>query len=112
MNREITNYKRNRNNPETAMERAMKGLPEVEEMEFTKFYNMLSELARTGKPGEFFYKDKHIRYHTKDEHGKHKLFWLVTNGISGRQAYFYNMDYVTPKGRVKWRRMASDMKKV
>lgn len=103
---------RNNHNTNQVLKRAVAGLLDAGGGNYHLLPSRLKEVAEKGLPCEFQFNHLRIRYHTRDKEGTFKLFWLVTNGISGRQRYLYNIDYVSPRGRVLWRKMAGDMRKV
>lgn len=96
----------------SALRRAVRSLTQFKEEKANTLPGKLRDVATAGHPCEFQFNHLRIRYLTKDETGVFRLYWLVTNAISGRQRYLYNIDYVSPRGRILWRKMASDMKKV
>lgn len=103
---------KNNHNTNQVLKRAVAGLLDAGGGNYHLLPSRLKEVAEKGLPCEFQFNHLRIRYLTKDKEGTFKLFWLVTNGISGRQRYLYNIDYVSPRGHVLWRKMAGDMRKV
>lgn len=105
-------YKYNKRSRNSAMRMTLGGLREKDFTEFNELRKTLPEVASKGKPVDLVYNYLGIRYMTKDEYGMFRLSWLVTNGITGVQKVFYTKDYVGKTGKVLWRSLASDMRKV
>lgn len=103
---------RNNHNTNQVLKRAVAGLLDAGGGNYHLLPSRLKEVAEKGLPCEFQFNHLRIRYLTRDKEGTFKLFWLVTNAISGRQRYLYNIDYVSPRGRILWRSLAADMRKV
>ena len=108
------NIMRYRNNhcPNSALKRAIEALQKVKMTPASTLPSKVAEIAKKGAPTEFNFNQWNIRYLTKDKYGVFCLHWLVSNGISGNQKYLYNKDYISPNGKVYWRRLAGDMRKV
>ena len=81
-------------------------------VKFRELYTALREAAMKGGPCEFRFNHYLLHYNVKDEFGNFLLHWHCVNGVTGRSKIFLNKDYVSPRGNVLWRKMASDMKKV
>lgn len=96
----------------SALRRAVQSLTQFKEEKASTLPGKLRDVATSGHPCEFQFNHLRIRYLTKDKEGTFKLFWLVSNGISGVQKTFYTRDYVSPRGRILWRSLAADMRKV
>lgn len=98
---------------EDALKRATEALSGTRKESYHHLPGKLQEVARRGLPCDFQFNEHRFRYHTKDETGMFRLYWLVTNAISGRQAYFYQKDYINPKtGKIRWAGLAKEMRKV
>lgn len=104
--------RRNNHSENSAVSRATAALKETGRENYRLLPSRLKETAEKGLPGEFQFNHLRFRYITRDRSGIFRLYWLVTNGISGAQKYFYNKDYVSDTGKVRWRDMVRDMKKV
>lgn len=102
----------NRYKEDAVLSRAVKALSTVGKDNWRKLPGLLRETACKGKPCEFQHNHLRIRYCTKDDLGQFKLHWLVSNGISGRQQYFYNKDWVGENGQIRWMSLAKAIRRV
>lgn len=103
---------RNNHSMNSALRKAVESLKRCEAEPASILPSKLLKTAEKGLPCEFQFNQWSIRYLTKDKFGVFCLHWLVSNGISGVQKTFYTRDYVSPNGKVYWRRLAGDMRKV
>lgn len=101
------NFKEN-----AVLERAVRALSKSSNDGWRKLPGTLKETACKGRPAEFQFNHLRIRYCTKDELGQFKLYWLVSNAISGRQEYFYTKDWVGGNGQVRWMKLAKAIRSV
>ena len=92
------------------LQRAVRALAETGKDDYRKLPGMLRETACKGRPAEIQFNHLRIRYCTKDDLGQFKLYWFVTNAISGRQVYFYTKDWVGENGQVRWMSLAKAMR--
>ena len=81
-------------------------------VKFRELYTALREAAMKGGPCEFRFNHWLIHYNIKDEYGNFRLHWHVVNGVTGRHQVFDQKDWVSPRGNVQWRKLASAMKRV
>lgn len=102
----------NNHNANNALKKAVEALQQVGQYPAMALPGKLLEMAKKGLPGDFQFNQWNIRYLTKDKYGIFCLHWLVSNGISGTQKVFYTKDYVGDRGKIYWRRLAGDMRKV
>ena len=103
---------RNKHSRNSALKMTLGSIKPEDKTSFGELRKKLPEIARAGHPYDFVFNYLGIRYCTKDKYGIFKLSWLVTNAITGEQKEFYTKDYVGKTGKVVWRRLASDMRKV
>lgn len=103
---------RNHYSESAVLERAVRALSQSRKDDYHKLPGMLRETACKGRPAEIQFNHLRIRYCTRDELGQFKLFWLVTNAISGRQEYFYSKDWVSDNGQVRWMKLAKAIRNV
>jgi hypothetical protein len=92
--------------------RAVDGISINDKSTYKDLYKKLEEVAKTGTPTEFQHNYFRIRYNTRDKFHKFCLYWEVANAISGRKRIIYQKDYVSEKGSVRWKRLASDIRRV
>lgn len=97
---------------DSALKNAVEALSTVNKESHILLPGRLLEVARKGKPAEIQFNQFRIRYFTKDEDGLFRLYWLVTNGISGRQKYFYSKDWIGKTGKMRWMNLAKAMRLV
>ena len=103
---------KNNHNTNSALKKAIEALQLGGQYPGKALAGKLVETAKKGLPGDFQFNQWNIRYIIKDKYGLFCLHWLVSNGISGTQKEFFTKDYVGKTGKVVWRRLASDMRKV
>lgn len=96
----------------SALKKAIEAVQRCEMYPNTILPYKLKEAAEKGLPGDFPFNQWNIRYNTKNKYGIFSPQWLVSNGISGTQKVFYTKDYVGKTGKVLWRSLASDIRKV
>lgn len=98
-------------NENELLKRSLKAIGVEDNKTWMLLPNILKETALGGKPTEFQFNHIRVRYHIQD-HGLFVLWWTVVNAITGNAAKFYSKDYIGKSGKMRWKHLACEMKKV
>lgn len=97
----------------TLYKRAIEGLSVIkDDQTYDELCRKLKEISWRGEPCEYQWNYLRIRYNTRDKHSSgFRLYFEVVNAISGLKKVFFQKDYVDSKGGIRWRRLASAVRR-
>lgn len=108
----MTRKKNNFYTPNKVLSRAIEDLSKIGQRKVRELPGELRKVAEKGVPDEIQFNQWRLRYCIKDREGVFKLHWFVVNAISGNNTIIYNKDYIGKTGKMRWRDLASAVKKV
>lgn len=96
---------------EELLERSLRGPTSTGKLNWCDLPKIIKEMIHQHRPSEMYFNNLYIKYNTKDQYDTFCLHFIVSNAWTGNQKTIYNKDYMTKEGDLRYRALASAIRR-